>query len=147
MHRCYYQQVALLYIPLNKLLRLILFIKIKSYLILKLPENHSFLIKLFFLAKEQIMIIDNYADGFLLDMLTNITVPVSIYTSKASYLNKCEVKSNISIIYTDLFHDRYIIIDKITYTMGTSFNSIGKKRFTISKLEDITPVMLLKNIK
>lgn len=80
-------------------------------------------------------------------MLTNIIVPVYIYTSSSSYLNKCELKNNISIIHTDVFHDRYIIIDNITYTMGTSFNSIGKKRFTISKLEDIKAEMLLKNIK
>ena len=110
-------------------------------------KPYSFLIKLFFLAKKQIVIIDNYADEFLLDMLSNIAVPVSIYTSSTSYINKCEVKNNISVIHTDVFHDRYIIIDNITYTMGTSFNSIGKKRFTISKLEDITAEMLLKNIK
>lgn len=105
-------------------------------------KPYSFLIKLFFLAKEQIVIIDNYADEFLLDMLSNITVLVSIYTSSTSYINKCEVKNNISVIHTDVFHDRYIIIDNTTYTMGTSFNSIGKKRFTISKLEDITAEML-----
>lgn len=110
-------------------------------------KPYSFLIKLFFLAKEQIVIIDNYADEFLLDMLSNITVLVFIYTSSSSYLNKCELKNNISIIHTDVFHDRYIIIDNVTYTMGTSFNSIGKKRFTISKLEDIKAEMLLKNIK
>lgn len=110
-------------------------------------KPYSFLIKLFFLAKKQIVIIDNYADEFLLDMLSNIAVPVSIYTSSTSYINKCEVKNNISVIHTDVFHDRYIIIDNTTYTMGTSFNSIGKKRFTISKLEDITAEMLLKNIK
>ena len=110
-------------------------------------KPYSFLIKLFFLAKEQIVIIDNYADQFLLDMLVIITVPVSIYTSSTSYLNKCEVRNSIKVIHTEVFHDRYIIIDNTTYTMGTSFNSIGKKRFTISKLEDIPPEMLLKNIK
>lgn len=77
-------------------------------------KPYSFLIKLFFLAKEKIVIIDNYADEFLLDMLTNIIVPVYIYTSSSSYLNKCELKNNISIIHTDVFHDRYIIIDNIT---------------------------------
>lgn len=109
-------------------------------------EPYSFLVKLFFLAKTRIISTDNYADQFLLDMLKNITVPVTIYTSESSYINKCQIKDNIEIITTNVFHDRYIVIDDTTYLMGTSFNGIGKKRFTISKLEDITADMLFKNI-
>ena len=110
-------------------------------------EPYTFLIKLFFLAKNKIVIIDSFADEFLLKMLEKVNVPIIIYTSTNSYLNKCNIKDNIKIINTDLFHDRYIIIDDITYTMGTSFNSIGKKRFTITRLKDITIDMLTKNIK
>lgn len=80
-------------------------------------------------------------------MLINITVLVSIYTASTSYLNKYEVRNSIKVIHTEVFHNRYIIIDNATYIMGTFFNSIGKKRFTISKLEDITPEMLFKNRK
>ena len=110
-------------------------------------EPYTFLRKLFFLAKDRIIIIDNYADSFLLSMLSDIKVNIIIYTSNNSYLNNTSIKDNISIINTDLFHDRYLIIDDITYTMGTSFNSIGKKRFTITKLKDITADMLTKGIK
>ncbi|MBO4623022.1 MAG: virulence RhuM family protein [Bacilli bacterium] len=110
-------------------------------------EPYTFLRKLFFLAKKQIIIIDNYADSFLLSMLSDIKVNIIIYTSNNSYLNNTRIKDNISIINTDLFHDRYLIIDDITYTMGTSFNSIGKKRFTITRLKDITADMLTKGIK
>ena len=110
-------------------------------------EPYTFLRKLFFLAKDRIIIIDNYADSFLLSMLSDIKVNITIYTSNNSYLNNINIKDNISIINTDLFHDRYLIIDDITYTMGTSFNSIGKKRFTITKLKDITADMLTKGIK
>ena len=112
-------------------------------------EPYSFIMKLFFLANKRIIIIDTYADSFLLDMLTNIKIPITIYTSSSSYLNKCKdnIKNNITIINTDVFHDRYIIIDDITYTLGTSINSIGKKRFIISKLEDISIDLLLSNIK
>ena len=110
-------------------------------------EPYTFLRKLFFLAKVKIIIIDNYADNFLLSMLSDIKVNIIIYTSNNSYLNNTNVKENIEIIKSDLFHDRYLIIDDITYTMGTSFNSIGKKRFTITRLTDITADMLTKGIK
>ena len=110
-------------------------------------EPYSFLMKLFFLAKERIIIIDNYADSFLLKMLEDVKVSITIYTAVNSYLNRCTLKDNIKVINTNVFHDRYVVIDNSTYTMGTSFNSIGKKRFTISKLKDITIEMLVKNIK
>ena len=110
-------------------------------------EPYTFLRKLFFLAKVKIIIIDNYADNFLLSMLSDIKVNIIIYTSNNSYLNNTNVKENIEIIKSDLFHDRYLIIDDITYTMGTSFNSIGKRRFTINRLTDITADMLTKGIK
>lgn len=111
-------------------------------------EPYSFIMKLFFLANKRIIIIDTYADNFLLDMLNNIKVPVTIYTPGSSYINKSKdnIKENITIINTDVFHDRYIIIDDITYNLGTSVNSIGKKRFTISRLEDISIDLLLSNI-
>ena len=109
-------------------------------------EPYSFLMKLFFLAKERIIIIDNYADSFLLKMLEEVKVSITIYTAVNSYLNRCTLKDNIKVINTNAFHDRYVVIDNTTYTMGTSFNSIGKKRFTISKLKDITIEMLVKNI-
>ena len=112
-------------------------------------EPYSFIMKLFFLANKRIIIIDAYADSFLLDMLININISVTIYTSTSSYINKHKenIKDNITVINTNLFHDRYIIIDDITYNLGTSVNSIGKKRFTISKLEDINIDLLLSNTK
>ena len=108
-------------------------------------EPYSFLMKLFFLAHTRIIIIDNYADDFLLKMLEPINVSITIYTN-SKYLKEIK-KENIHIITTDVFHDRFIIIDEITYSLGTSINSIGKKRFVISKLEDIDINLLLKKQK
>ena len=107
-------------------------------------EPYSFLIKLFFLAKNKLTIIDMYADSFLLKMLEEIKVPIYIYTSSNSYLNNINLKDNIHLINTNVFHDRYIIVDETVYMMGTSFNSIGKKRFTLTKLKDIKEDDLLK---
>ncbi len=89
-------------------------------------EPYSFLIKLFFLAKNKLTIIDMYADSFLLKMLEEIKIPIYIYTSSNSYLNNIDLKDNIHLINTNVFHDRYIIVDETVYMMGTSFNSIGK---------------------
>ena len=111
-------------------------------------KPYSFIVKLFYLANKEIIIIDQYADKLLLDMLDNIEVPISIYTSTSSYLNKIKdtINNNITIIYTDVFHDRYIIVDDNVYNLGTSINSIGKKRFVISKLDDINIEILLSKI-
>ena len=100
--------------------------------------------KLFFLAKNKLTIIDMYADSFLLKMLEEIKITIHIYTSSNSYLNNIDLKDNIHLINTNVFHNRYIIVDETVYMMGTSFNSIGKKRFTLTKLKDIKEDDLLK---
>ena len=111
-------------------------------------EPYSFIIKLFFTATKRIVVIDSYADDFLLKMLNHISVPITIYTSTSSYLNKHkeDIRNNMTIINTDIFHDRYITIDNKTYIIGSSINSIGKKRFTISMLKDISLEKILENI-
>ena len=107
-------------------------------------EPYTFLRKLFFLAKNEITIIDQYADKFLLSMLSDLKVKITIITSSSSYLNKEIMPNNITVIHNDIIHDRFIIIDENVYAMGSSFNNIGKKRFFIIRLEDITKEMILK---
>ena len=110
-------------------------------------EPYTFLRKLFFLARNEITIIDQYADKFLLTMLSNLKVKITIVTSTSSYLNKEIIPNNISIIHNDIIHDRFIIIDDLVYAIGSSFNDIGKKRFFMMKLENITKDMILKERK
>ena len=109
-------------------------------------EPYSFLRKLFFLAKNEIIITDYYADIFLISMLKDIKVKITIITSTRSYLNNIVIPNNINIINNDDIHGRYIFIDKYVYAMDHSFNAIGKKRFIIIRLENITKNMLLKGI-
>ena len=110
-------------------------------------EPYTFLRKLFFLARNEITIIDQYADKFLLTMLSDLKVKITIVTSTSSYLNKEIIPNNISIIHNDIIHDRFIVIDDLVYTIGSSFNDIGKKRFFIMKLENITKEMILQKRK
>ena len=106
-------------------------------------EPYTFLRKLFFLARNEITIIDQYADKFLLSMLSDLKVKITIITSSSSYLNKEIIPNNISIIHNDIIHDRFIVIDDLVYAIGSSFNDIGKKRFFMMKLENITKEMIL----
>ncbi len=112
----------------------------------ELLEPITFLRKLFFLAKDNIIITDFYADSFLLTLLKDIKVPITIITSSESYLNNMDIPNNISIVHNDNIHGRYIFIDQYIYVMDNSFNSIGKKRFVIVKLENINKEMILKGI-
>ncbi len=107
-------------------------------------EPYTFLRKLFFLARNEITIIDQYADKFLLTMLSDLKVKITIVTSTSSYLNKEIIPDNITIIHNDIIHDRFIVIDDLVYAIGSSFNDIGKKRFFMMKLENITKEMILK---
>lgn len=110
-------------------------------------EPYTFLRKLFFLARNEITIIDQYADKFLLTMLSDLKVKITIVTSTSSYLNKEIIPNNITIIHNDVIHDRFIIIDDLVYAIGSSFNDIGKKRFFMMKLENITKYMILQERK
>ena len=81
-------------------------------------DAYSLLIDIFKGAKEEIIIIDNYADKSILDMITNLNVKVTIVTKKFNLLKDIDIKKynrqyhNLKVIYSDKFHDRFIIIDK-----------------------------------
>jgi len=105
-------------------------------------------------AKEEIIIIDNFLDKTILDMIRNINVKVILITSNKSKLKETDIKkyqlqyTNLNIQYDNTFHDRYIIIDKSTiYHLGASINHAGSKTFSINILEDnVVKNSLLNNI-
>ncbi len=111
----------------------------------EIVEPYTFIRHIFFLAKENLTITDFYADNYLISMLKDIKVNITIVTSSSSYLNKIALPNNINVVYDNDIHGRYIFIDdKYVYALDNSFNNIGKKRFVIMKLENITKEMLLK---
>lgn len=94
-------------------------------------------------AKENITIIDSYADKSVLDMIKKVKVPVTIVLSSKSRLSNLDIDKyrqeydNLNLIYNDSFHDRFIILDKeIIYHLGTSLNNAGTKVFAINKIEE-----------
>lgn len=110
-------------------------------------EPYVFLRHIFFLAKSELTITDFYADNYLISMLKDIKIKIVIVTSSNSYLNKVTIPSNFKIIHNNDIHGRYIFVDdKFVYAIDNSFNNIGKKKFVIMKLDNITKEMLLKGI-
>ncbi len=103
-------------------------------------DSYSLLINILNQAKEEIIIIDNYASKELLDILKQVNINITIVSKNIdNILKKKYIKqySNISFINNNLFHDRFIIIDrKILYNSGASFKDIGKKCFCINEIKE-----------
>ena len=106
-------------------------------------DAYSLLIDIFKEAKKEIIIIDNYADKSILDMITNLNVRVTIVTRKFNLLKDIDIKKynrqyhNLKVIYSDKFHDRFIILDKkVLYHSGASYKDLGNKCFAIAKIKD-----------
>ena len=114
----------------------------------EIVEPYTFIRHIFFLAKESLTITDFYADNYLISMLKDIKVNITIVTSSSSYLNKLDLPNNINVVYDNDIHGRYIFTDdKYVYALDNSFNNIGKKKFVIMKLDNITKEMLLQGRK
>ena len=106
-------------------------------------DAYSLLIDIFKEAGKEIIIIDNYADKSILDMITNLNVRVTIVTKKFNLLKDIDIKKynrqyhNLKVIYSDKFHDRFIILDKkVLYHSGASYKDLGNKCFAITKIKD-----------
>ena len=103
-------------------------------------DAYSVLLEIFDIAKEEIIIIDNYIGKVLLDELRNINRKLIVVSSnidetlKKKYLKQY---NNIKFINNDSYHDRFIIIDrKKVFHCGASFKDLGKKCFAINEIEN-----------
>ncbi|MBE6159784.1 MAG: ORF6N domain-containing protein [Lactobacillales bacterium] len=106
-------------------------------------------------SKENIIIIDSYADKKLLDIISNVKRKVILITRKNNLIKEIDIEKynkqydNLKIIYDNTFHDRYIILDEnLFYHLGASINYIGNKTFSINIIEEnIVKELLLDKIK
>ena len=99
--------------------------------------------EIFNFAKNKLVIIDNYADNTILDIIKRLKVKVTIITKENNLLTKQDIDkynkqyNNLKVIYNNTFHDRYFILDdKIIYHCGASINRIGYKTFSITLVND-----------
>ena len=106
-------------------------------------------------AKQELIIIDGYADKSVLDLIKTLKVKIILIVKTKALLTETDINKynsqydNLKIIYDDTFHDRYFIIDRNgIYHCGTSLNKIGNKTFSINILEDeIVKQLLINKIK
>lgn len=103
-------------------------------------DAYSLLIDILNKAKIEIIIVDNYIDKKILDIISKVNKEITIITSRINNTDLEKYKTqykNIMIKKSNSFHDRFIIIDKnVLYHSGASFKDLGKKCFAISKIED-----------
>ncbi len=102
-------------------------------------DAYSLMIKIFDKAKESIIIIDNYIDKNILDILSKTNRKVTLITNKynnVDYEKYKEQYNNVTLVVNNSFHDRFIILDKkVLYHFGASFKDLGKKCFAITKID------------
>lgn len=106
-------------------------------------------------AKQEIVLIDGYADQSVLDLLMvkNPSSSVSILMKagnvkggfKAAAIAFKRQYQNLSIRTSDGFHDRFIFIDdQDFYHLGASLNHIGKRGFMFSRIEEPMVIKALR---
>ena len=90
-------------------------------------------------AKREIILIDNYVDASVFDLLEKREQGVSatIYTEQVGQsllhlqqLNQQQYQRHIELKeYNSRFHDRFLILDDHLYHFGASFKDLGKRLF------------------
>ncbi len=121
-------------------------LKCKLFFNGEIYDAYSLLVDIIEKASDEIIIIDNYVDKVTLDILSkkkvNVTV-LLIADKNKSKLTKTDIDKfnseypTSNIKYTNIFHNRFIILDKKElYHLGASLKDLGKKVFGITKIED-----------
>ena len=109
-------------------------------------DAFSLLVSLVGKAEKSIVLIDNYVDVGTLNILAKKKdgVDVTIYTVRRTRLASQDIANfnsqypTLTVNYTGVFHDRFLIIDEETaYHIGASIKDAGKKCFGISRMEDV----------
>lgn len=109
-------------------------------------DTFSLLVSLVGKAEKSIVLIDNYVDVGTLNILAKKKdgVDVTIYTVRRTRLASQDIANfnsqypTLTVNYTGVFHDRFLIIDEETaYHIGASIKDAGKKCFGISRIEDV----------
>lgn len=96
-------------------------------------------------AEKSIVLIDNYVDVATLNIFAKKKdgVDVTIYTVRRTRLASQDIANfnsqypTLTVNYTEVFYDRFLIIDEETaYHIGASIKDAGKKCFGISRIGD-----------
>ena len=119
----------------------------------ELFDSYLEIIKILNESKKEIIIIDNYADITLLEIIKDINKNIVLITNK-KILKDIDIEKynkqyhNLKVIYNNDFHDRFIVLDKNKiYHLGSSINHLGNKIFVINIIgEPLVKKSLLNEI-
>jgi len=118
-------------------------------------DAYLFVVNLIKSAKKSIILIDNYIDESILQLLTkrNRDVKATIYTGIISRVLQQDLKKHnaqypeINIELFKKSHDRFLIIDgKSVFHIGASLKDLGKKWVAFSKM-NISALQMITNLK
>lgn len=106
-------------------------------------DAYSKIYEIFNRAKDNLIIIDSYADNTILDIIKRLKTNVTIITKSDNLLTSQDILKyskqyhNLKVVYNKTFHDRYFILDNENiYHCGASINKIGYKTFSITLIND-----------
>ena len=106
-------------------------------------DAYSKIYEIFNEANNDLIVIDNYADNTILDIIKRLKVNVTIITKPNNLLTNQDISkynkqyNNLKVVFNNTFHDRYFILDnKNIYHCGASINKIGHKTFSITLIND-----------
>ena len=101
-------------------------------------DAYSLIMNILTYADKDIIIIDNYIGKGLLDILRKIDKKITIITLEIDevLLNKYKKQyKNITFKISNIFHDRFIIIDRYRlFSCGASLKDLGKKCFGVNEI-------------
>ncbi len=118
-------------------------------------SGYEFAAQLVRSAKEEIVIIDPYADDIALALIAKHSPNVKgiVYSAHVtSRLKEDAARLNREFPTVELksmqnVHDRFIIADETVYHIGSSLNELGKKLTAFSVLNIVTKQQLLEMVK
>ncbi|MDR2683549.1 MAG: virulence RhuM family protein [Dysgonamonadaceae bacterium] len=116
-------------------------------------DAYRFVSDLLRMAKETVVLIDNYIDDSTLTTLSkrNTGITAIIYTAQISAALQLDLQRHntqynpVTVNILTTVHDRFLLIDNDVYHIGASLKDLGKKLFAFSKME-IKAKDFLKNI-
>ena len=117
-------------------------------------DAYKFVCDLIRSARQRIVLIDNYVDDSVLQMLDKrqSNVSATIYTKNYTAQLQLDLQRHnaqyapILIQSFTQSHDRFLIIDDTVYHIGASLKDLGKKWFAFSKMEIEASKVLRINI-
>lgn len=103
-------------------------------------DAYSFILDIFNNSDSELVIIDNYVNKEILDIVSKLNISVKIVSKNMDeelFKKYTKQYDNVTFVRNDSFHDRFIVVDnKIVFNIGSSIKDLGKKICCVNKITD-----------